>query len=517
MGTRLLLGCGSIGHTILDAAGTLQGTTTVLDPDQGRVEALRNEAVAAEQADVTDSEAISGRSADVVIVGGDNPAENTAATEAAAVAYPDAYLLVFPGRHPTERQRERVTELADELLNPGANLLDHIGPFVEGEQRSRARELREVLTSIDGTLGVVTHDNPDPDAIASAVALVAIAERMGTDAEAGYYGEISHQENRAFVNLLDVELRHFESGTIPSYDAIALVDHARPGINDQLPPEMAVDIVLDHHPVSGPVAGRFVDIRPGVGATSTMLAGYLQQFVIEPSERVATALLYGIRVDTANFRRDIVPADFEAAAELLPHADTGILERVESPSVSADTFDTIARAIQRRRIEGATLASCVGAISDRDTLAQAADQLLAMEGITTTLVCGFDDGTIYLSARSRRQDFDLGAAMRAAFDDIGSAGGHTDMAGAQLPMGVFEELEPDDAERFADIVDEVVGTRFFEVMRSDVGQMGQVEATMKSVENGEDVVQVVERVEEAADEEPDEEGQEDETHPPRDA
>jgi nanoRNase/pAp phosphatase (c-di-AMP/oligoRNAs hydrolase) len=515
MGTRLLLGCGSIGHSVLDAAGKLPGSTTVLDTDPGRVQALRNEAVAAEQVDITDSEAIGGRDVQLVVVGGDNPAENTAATEAAAAAYPEAYLLVFPGSHPTDRQRQRVAGLADELLNPGANLLEHILPFVEDEQRSRARDLRDVLTSIDGTLGVVTHDNPDPDAIASAVALVAIAERIGTDAEAGYYGEISHQENRAFVNLLDVDLRRFDVGTIPSYDAIALVDHGRPGINDQLPPEIAIDIVLDHHPVSGPVAGRFVDIRPGVGATSTMLAGYLQQFVIEPSERVATALLYGIRVDTANFRRDIVPADFEAAADLLPHADTGILERVESPSVSADTFDTIARAIKRRRIEGATLASCVGAISDRDTLAQAADRLLAMEGITTTLVCGFDEGTIYLSARSRRQEFDLGAAMRAAFDDIGSAGGHTDMAGAQLPMGVFEELGPDDEERFADIVDDVIAERFFEVMRSDVGQLTSVEPTTEPAEEGDEVVHVVKRVDQT-EAEPNEAPTEDETQPPHD-
>jgi len=150
---------------------------------------------------------------------------------------------------------------------------------------------------------------------------------------------------------------------------------------------------------------------------------------------VATALLYGIRVDTKDFAREITIDDFEAGAWLLPQADTDVLERIETPSMSADTLDTIAAAIRNRELDGSMLASCVGAIADRDTLAQAADRLLAMRGVTVTFVYGFTEGTIYVSARSRGKDIDLGAVLREAFGDQGSAGGHADMAGAQLPWG----------------------------------------------------------------------------------
>jgi nanoRNase/pAp phosphatase (c-di-AMP/oligoRNAs hydrolase) len=498
MAARLILGCGSMGHTILEKVNGLSGSTTVLDTDSGRVEALRNDRVAAEQADITDPNAIGGREIDMVIVAGDDAGVNLAAASAGRDAYPSAQLLAYPGQRATLTQRDRLATLADDVIDPGAYVLDHVTPFISGEQSVRARELRDVLASIDGTLGVVTHDNPDPDAIASAVALVEIAEALGCDAEATYYGEISHQENRAFVNLLDVELSRYEAGEPPPYEAIALVDHSRPGVNDQLPTDTSIDIVIDHHPVSVEVDARFVDVRPSVGATSTMLVDYLDQFLPEPPKNVATALLYGIRVDTDEFTRDIVPEDFEAASTLLKYADTGILERVESPKVSADTFDTIARAIKRRQIEGTTLASCVGPISDRDTLAQAADELLTMEGIATTLVSGFTDGMIYISARSRRHDVDLGAALRSAFDDLGSAGGHTDMAGAQIPMGVFEELGPADERRLAEIVEGIVADRFFTVIRSDVASVESVENRESQPEehrSDDDLIPVVVRVE----------------------
>jgi nanoRNase/pAp phosphatase (c-di-AMP/oligoRNAs hydrolase) len=104
--------------------------------------------------------------------------------------------------------------------------------------------------------------------------------------------------------------------------------------------------------------------------------------------------------------------------------------------------------------------SCVGAISDRDTLAQAADRLLTMEGVSTTLVCGFTEGRVYLSARTRGTTVDLGATLREAFGDIGSAGGHADMAGAQIPLGLFSQVESEAEESLSTILANVVAERF---------------------------------------------------------
>lgn len=495
MVTRLLLGCGSVGHAVLDATERLPGDTIVLDPDRGRVEALRNRKVAAEHVDITDATAIDGHGADIVIVAGDDAGLNHAATGAAVAAYPSATVLVYAGEHPTPAQRRWMTERADEMLKPGAFILEEVDRYFGEEDSSHGHELRRVLRDTDGSLAIVTHDNPDPDAIASAVALGAIARRAGVSAEVWYHGEISHQENRAFVNLLELSLNRYETAEEIPQEAIALVDHSHPGINDQLDPDTPIEIVIDHHPSDRPVTGTFVDVRTDVGATATILTEYLRQFAVEPETAIATALLYGIRIDTNEFRRDTSATDFEAAAYLLPFADTETLERIESPSVSAETFDTIARAVKRRRIDGAALVSCVGPIGDRDTLAQAADRLLSMEGIATALVTGFRDGTIYISARSTRSDLDLGQALRSAFEDIGSAGGHTDMAGAQLSMGLFDSLDEDSRHKLTDMVEDVVAERFFSVLRAE-------EETDR--DNGEadleDPIDVIDRVQSADDE-----------------
>jgi len=103
-----------------------------------------------------------------------------------------------------------------------------------------------------------------------------------------------------------------------------------------------------------------VDIRPDVGATSTLIEEYLSRVGIEPDRDLATALLYGIRIDTKDFTRATSIPDFEAAASLSPHADESTLERVESPSVSPETLRVLARAIEGRDVRGSTVASCVG-------------------------------------------------------------------------------------------------------------------------------------------------------------
>lgn len=478
MVSRLVLGCGAVGQSLVESVADAPGRLHVVDADGKRVETLRDEKVSATHHDPTDPETVREESddPDVVIVASDDAAQNRRATELATDLFPESHLFVYLGEDPSEDDRQAMTALADKVVDPDSALASAVLTAATGENVARTAELRRVLRDVDGKLGVFMHDNPDPDAIASAVALCRVAETVGTESEACYFGDISHQENRAFVNLLDLDLRNVDEDVdLSEFAAIALVDHSRPGVNDQLPPETEVDVVIDHHPPKEPVEARYVDLRSDVGATSTLLAEHVQRLGIELSEDVSTGLLYGIRVDTKDFAREVSTADFEAASYLLPLADTATLERVESPSVSADTFETIARAIRNRQLDGPVLATCVGALTDRDALAQAADQLLNMEGVTTTLVYGFMDGTVYISARARGTTIDLGETLRAAFDQIGSAGGHADMAGAQIPLGLLGEVEDEEEESLADVVSEVITDRFFETVRSvpkDDGEYG---------------------------------------------
>ncbi|WP_224337094.1 DHH family phosphoesterase [Haloprofundus halobius] len=462
----LLLGCGPVGHAMLEMLSEHPGHVRVVTDDRERVTSLREEGIRATHGDPTDPSNYP-PSADIILVVGEDAECNIKAVESAKHHYPKVQVMSYAGVEVDPDCVEDLNEAADRVVDATAVLTDYVVEMVDREPARRLRRLLSVLRELDGPLAVVTHDNPDPDAIASAIALCRIAGFVGVDADACYFGEISHQENRALVNLLDLSMRNVESpAELDPYAGIALVDHSRPGVNDGLDPDTVVDIVIDHHPPRAPVEARFVDLRDEVGATSTLLADYLERLGRELDRTVATALLYGIRVDTKDFTREVSQTDFEATAYLLERVDVSVLERVETPSMSADVFETIARAIRNREIRGGALASCVGEVNDRDALAQAAERLLDMEGVQVSLVYGYKDGTVYVSGRARGADVDLGETLRDALGQIGSAGGHADMAGAQLPLGILEDVDDDSKESLTDIVRGIVSGRFFETLGS---------------------------------------------------
>ncbi len=474
---RLVLGCGDVGERLLESLDAGAPSLRCVVDDQATVDRLRDAGIPAQAGDPTDRSTLAEfEPPRTVIVAGDRTDRNVLAAERAREQFPDARLIAYAGGNASAASLNRLRERVDDVVDPSRAIANRVLDRAASPEAEAARRLRSVLASIDGRLAVVTHDNPDPDAIASANALVDLAEAVGVDADACYYGEISHQENRAMVNLLEIDLENLsEPDDIDGYDAVALVDHSRPGINDGLSPDLEVDIVIDHHPPRGPVAGRFVDLRTIAGATSTVLAEYVERFGIEFDVRTATALLYGIRVDTNDFTRETSALDFRAAASLRPHVDADLLERIEQPTIDGETFETIARAIKRRvRFDDVVVASA-GSIASRDALPQAADRLLSMGGVKTTLVYGFLGEMVYLSARSRDAELDLGEAIRDAFEPIGSAGGHSDMAGAQLEIGVLGTVEDDapagvaHADAIVEAVEDVVENRFVEAIEGQPG------------------------------------------------
>jgi nanoRNase/pAp phosphatase (c-di-AMP/oligoRNAs hydrolase) len=458
---RLVLGCGRAGETVVGVVSTWGGDLRAVVPDEPRIENIDGVAEVI-RGDPADPETYPD-AADVVLVLGDDADRNLAAARRAREAFPDA-LIVACGGGPATAE---LAAVADRVVDPQQVVTDHVLDAVTGDEAERVHRLLNVLRGIDGRLAIVMHDNPDPDAIASALALAHIARTVGVEADPCYFGDISHQENQALVNLLDLDLHNVGAAAdLEAYAGVALVDHSRPGVNDGLDSSTEVDVVVDHHPPRGPVEARFLDLRSGVGATSTLLASYLKRLGLTPSRDIATALLYGIRIDTREFTREAVEADFEAAAFLLPFVDESVLERVEEPNMSPDVLSTLAAAIRNRQVRDDVLTSGVGRISDRDALAQAVDKLLDMEGISIAVVHGFMDDTIYVSARARGTDVDLGEVLRDALGPIGSAGGHADMAGAQIPLGILGAVEEASSEPLADVVEDVIAGRLFEVLEN---------------------------------------------------
>jgi nanoRNase/pAp phosphatase (c-di-AMP/oligoRNAs hydrolase) len=325
---------------------------------------------------------------------------------------------------------------------------------------SLPQQLNELLGE-GSELTIVCHNNPDPDCLASALALGRIAAAAGIDERHILYsGDISHQQNRAFVNLLDIDLQPFEVESLQNRQPdslLAFVDHSIPGENNQVPADTRVDIVIDHHPAED-IDARFVDHREELGAVATILTEYVRALDITLDTDLATALLFAIRSDTLDFLRGATHAEYDAAGYLHEHADQEMLRELSAPSVTGGTIDAISTAINNRRTKGAVLISHVGRTTERDALPQAVDYLVRLEGVQTAIVFGIVDDAVHISARSPDARVHVGNILNEAFGDVGSGGGHHDVAGGEIPLGIFGDYTSDDAQ-LLDMLEQIITTR----------------------------------------------------------
>jgi len=463
MSTYAILGCGSVGHAVAEDLVSEDKDVLIIDADEGRVEALRDQDLDARQSDIRDPEvADEVADRDVILILSSDVEANTAAIENIR-EHGDDHFIVARASDPVSS--DALTEAgADVVINPSAVIADSALRALEtGELEYKTRKLAEVIDDTDQGLAIKIHRSPDPDSIASATALKAIAESRDIKADIIYEGEIGRQENRAFVNLLGIELVSAKDVEMDDYDTIAVVDHAKGGEPDEYD---KVDIIVDHYEQDHDHDVAFSDIRPNVSSTSTIMTKYIQELDLTIEQEVATALLYGIRAETLDFKRDTTPADLTAAAYLYPFADHDTLEQVESPSMSAETLDVLAEAIRNREVEGSHLVSNAGFVYDRDALSQAAQHLLNLEGITTTAVFAIADDVIYLAARSKDIRMDIGRILEDAFDEIGESKGHSTEASVEIPLGIFTgiEVSEDNRETLLELTEEAVKKKLFESM-----------------------------------------------------
>lgn len=440
-----VLGCGSTGYHVASELSGKDGVVLIIDRDEARVKELRGQNLDAMIRDISDPAFMTGLPAFEIafVLTGDHSA-NLAAVR-------------------TLRQKMPSVHIVARALDPiGAGMLESSGAdYVLYPQQVVARaaihqinkfhmhklsqRLHDLLAGWEGTLGIITHKNPDPDAIGSAMALAAIARRANPrklSCRIFYEGIIGHQENRTMVNLLEIKMEKLGPQAIQDCTYLALVDCPGPGMNNTLSPRTRVHIIIDHHKDSHGLEGAsFVDIRPGVGATASILSQYLQELDIPVDKAVATGLLYGIRSDTRDFRRNVTPQDLSNAAFLLPLTDSDLLDQIMSPSLSQETLDVLGNAIRNRKVQSGYLFANVGFVRNRDSLPQAADLLISLEGVNTALVYGISDDAIIISSRNRDIRLHIGNVLEEAFGDIGDAGGHPNMAAATIPLSYFRRVK----------------------------------------------------------------------------
>jgi nanoRNase/pAp phosphatase (c-di-AMP/oligoRNAs hydrolase) len=460
-----ILGCGSVGFAVAEELVEQGKDVLIVDRDESRVESLREQDLDARTADIREPESadlIADR--DVVLILASDVESNKRAVEHIRADGNDQFLVA---RASDPVSGDELSELgADVVINPSSVIAESALRALEsGELEYNAGKLAGLVEETATRLAIVTQDSPDPDSIASAAALQAIADHLGVESDIIYLGDVGHQENRAFVNLLGIDLVQWDEIEDHSvYDTVALVDHGTAGEM-----ELPVDIVIDHNESESESEPEFVDIRPNMSSTSTIMTKYIQEFDMNVSEEVATALLYGIRAETLDFKRDTTPADLTAAAYLYPFANHDTLEQVESPSMSPETLDVLAEAITNRDVQGSHLVSNAGIVRDREALTQAASHLLNLEGVTTTAVFGIADETIFLAARSKDIRINIGKVLDDAYGEIGETAGHSTQASAEIPLGIFTgiEISEDTRDTLLELTEEAVKRTLFDAMGVD--------------------------------------------------
>jgi nanoRNase/pAp phosphatase (c-di-AMP/oligoRNAs hydrolase) len=327
-----------------------------------------------------------------------------------------------------------------------------------------ALRLREHLETRRGETHIVAiQDFPDPDAISSAIAYREIVRSFDIEVDIVYEGQISHPENLALVNLLEIELTRFsEARSLDRYDAAVFIDNQ--GATTRLTPrlkELGIPTfaVIDHHDPADLLDPVFSDIRP-VAAAATILVEYLRGgafCTLEPTNvqhvQLATALMHGLHSETDGFIR-AGATEYDAASYLSRLIDTNLLERVLCVQKSRGTMDTIRAALARRTIRGGLSVAGVGYIrwGDRDSIPQAADFLLTEENVHSAVVFGIvrgDDAREVVSGSLRTNNATLGVdsfLKRALGNDPRGrpyGGGRSRAGGFEIEIGFLRDAGDD--------------------------------------------------------------------------
>ncbi len=322
--------------------------------------------------------------------------------------------------------------------------------------RKPAADVTERLSQIRWFLGeaehvvVLTHDNPDPDAIASAAGLGFLVERIsGLPVTLAFGGIIGRAENRSLMEELDVPFERIEGLEVPPNTAFALVDTQPGSGNNALPPGVVPAIVLDHHPPRPESeAASFWDIRPEFGASASMIVEYIRAAKLEPDRKLATALFYGIQSETMDLGREASEADVAASVFLYPRTDPAAISRIRHARVPRGVYRSIHEGLERAWSRGEVVFVPLGDLDYPDLVAQLADLFLRVHGVDWVIAAGRYKESLLISVRAQEPDAHAGDLVQGVVGARGSAGGHGEMAGARI--GLSPEASSDEADGLID-------------------------------------------------------------------
>jgi nanoRNase/pAp phosphatase (c-di-AMP/oligoRNAs hydrolase) len=293
-----------------------------------------------------------------------------------------------------------------------------------------------VLSEFDKVL-VITHDNPDPDAIASGWGLVTlIRKKLEMPVRLVGGGGIVRAENQQMVRLLEPPIELLDELDVTGNCAAILVDCDLSADNHLLSSSSIRPVaVIDHHTTNGRRRRlRFRDVRPQMAASASMVGGYLREQGVEPDRRLATALLYAIRTETQGGETRYSRLDRQIVSWLSDFADPTTLAEIENAPLAHEYFSDLVLALQGTFVYDDTALCFLPQAQGAEIIGEVADLLIRCEGVERVLCAAMIGGNLLLSVRTARNCGNAAELVRKTLKGIGQGGGHRHRAGGKIVL-----------------------------------------------------------------------------------
>jgi nanoRNase/pAp phosphatase (c-di-AMP/oligoRNAs hydrolase) len=300
---------------------------------------------------------------------------------------------------------------------------------------SASERLRRFYHQFNGEDRIAILINADPDAVASAMALKRLLWRKVSQACIANVNVISRPDNIAMIKLLRIAMKPSDQIDPERFNRFVLVD-SQPNHHERFS-DFQFHVIIDHHPDTG-IKVPFQDIRPGYGATATIMTEYLRAAGIKPSAKLATALFYAIKTDTNNFARQAQIEDVRAFQFLFRYANLHLARKIEHADIRLDYLKYFRFALEAMQVKRGKVFVHLGHVVNPDVCVLIADFFMRVTPVQWSIVSGIFDNKLTIIFRNDGIRKNAGQTARKSFLDFGSAGGHRSMARAEIP---FENLE----------------------------------------------------------------------------
>ena len=296
------------------------------------------------------------------------------------------------------------------------------------------------LIDREDTVHIQTHDFPDHDAVACAYALQVLLRHRDINASLVYGGRIQDYTLSRLIKDFAIPIHPASSRLLDPSHKLIIVDGCKGNNNvtDLIGQEIAV---IDHHDSTCPPDVPFSDIRSDFGSCSTIVYSYYKEMGITPAPEVATVLMLGLLTDTALMTRSVSPADLEMYTSLYERVDNEAVNALLRNKIQVGDLPLFRQAIDSVRIDDGFAFCYFAEGCPENLLGILGDFFLSASEIQFVLLCARNEGRINFSVRSEQARWNAGAVIRTVLEDVGSGGGHRDMAG-----GVIENPDLFDVE-----------------------------------------------------------------------